>query len=40
MSKDVKLCCSEIENESSLHLMSDFGIDVVSGSYYQGKLVV
>lgn len=40
MSKDVKLCCSEIESESSLHLMSDFGIDVVSGSYYQGKLVV
>lgn len=39
-SKDVKICCSEIENESSLHLISDFGIDVVSGSYYQRKLVV
>ena len=40
MSKDVKICCSEIENESSLHLIRDFGIDVVSGSYYQRKLVV
>ena len=39
-SKDVKICCSEIENESSLHLISDFGIDVVSGSYYQRNLVV
>ncbi len=39
-SKDVKICCSEIENESSLHLIRDFGIDVVSGSYYQRKLVV
>lgn len=39
-SKDVKICCSEIENESSLHLIRDFGIDVVSGSYYPRKLVV
>ena len=39
-SKDVKLCYSEIDNESSLNLVRDFGIDVVSGSYYQRKLVV
>ena len=39
-SKDVTLCYSEIDNESSLNLVRDFGIDVVSGSYYQRKLVV
>ena len=39
-SKDVTLCYSEIDNESSLSLVRDFGIDVVSGSYYQRKLVV
>ncbi|MEE0880448.1 MAG: EAL domain-containing protein, partial [Turicibacter sp.] len=39
-SKDVKLCYSDIDNESILNLVSDFGIHVVSGSYYQRKLVV
>lgn len=37
---DVKICCSDIESESSHHFISDFGIDVVGGSYYQRKLVV
>lgn len=37
---NVKICCSDIESESSHDLISNFGIDVVSGSYYQRKLVV
>lgn len=37
---DVKICCSDIESKSSHDLISHFGIDVVSGSYYQRKLVV
>lgn len=37
---DVKICCSDIDNQSSHDLISHLGIDVVSGSYYQRKLVV
>lgn len=37
---NVKICCSDIDNKSSHDLISNFGIDVVSGSYYQRKLVV
>lgn len=37
---NVKICCSDIESQSSHDLISNFGIDVVSGSYYQRKLVV
>jgi len=38
-SRDVKICCFNVENEGSHDIVSNFGIEVVSGGYYQTKML-
>jgi len=38
-SRDVKICCYNPESDYSREIVSNFGIEVVSGGYYQTKLL-
>jgi len=38
-SRDVKICCYNVENDATHDIVSNFGIEVVSGGYYQTKML-